>query len=280
MSGTQHQRDVRQGIPVPCQNTHVNISCTNRLLQPLLASPPPGDRGAKTLTPLRRHPYPLLHPLVASRGRRRTKPGGAGEGGGGALDPLGSQHPDLEGGRLAGYRRSAAARRHDGTSRGKATRRRRWAAGGGGAGGEWRRRGYVLGPIWAQRAAASARVEAARWPQGAARGGGSVEVMLVAAGGEGCEGGAGSSMASGALACPCCQRQGLDLVPLGPEDGSRCTHCLLGSADAEDEWHGRCCILPSFVGKRKYNANGVARLAMQCRQGQEVLSSEVCCGER
>jgi hypothetical protein len=87
-------------------------------------------------------------------------------------------------------------------------------------------------------------------------------------------------MASGALACPCYQRQGLDLVPLGPEDGSRCTHCLLGFADAEDEWHRRCCILSSSVGKRKYNANGVARLAMQCWQGQEVVSSEVCYGER
>jgi hypothetical protein len=41
----------------------------------------------------------------------------------------------------------------------------------GGAGWEWRRRGPVLGPIWAQRAAAAVRMMAARWPPAAARDG-------------------------------------------------------------------------------------------------------------
>jgi hypothetical protein len=181
---------------------------------------------AKTLTPLRRHPYPLLHPLIASRGRRRTKPGGTGEGGGGALDPLGAQHPDLEGGRLAGYRRSAAARRH--LPGGSCVAEKV------GGGRRWSRRGVAVawvcpGPDLDPAGCGFCTRGGSLVASGAARSGGSVEVKLAAAGGEGCEGGAGSFMASGALACPCYQRQGLNLVPLGPEDGSRCTHCLLHS---------------------------------------------------
>jgi hypothetical protein len=37
------------------------------------------------------------------------------------------------------------------------------------------------------------------------------------AGGEGREGGACGFMTSGAMACPCCRRQGLDLWPSGPD---------------------------------------------------------------
>jgi hypothetical protein len=70
-----------------------------------------GRPGSQTLIPPAATPHPLLSPLVASRGRRRTKPGGAGEGGGGALVPLASQRYGLEEDRLVGLRRSPAARR-------------------------------------------------------------------------------------------------------------------------------------------------------------------------
>jgi hypothetical protein len=53
-----------------------------------LASPPPGDRGAKTLDPAATVPSHRLLPPVAPRGGRRTSPCSAGERGGGELAHL------------------------------------------------------------------------------------------------------------------------------------------------------------------------------------------------
>jgi hypothetical protein len=62
--------------------------------------------------------------------------------------------------------------------------------------------------------------------------------------------------------------------PSGTEDNNPDTYCLLGPADAGDEWHGRCCILLSATVKRTYSVNEVVRLAMQCQKGQEAVPSE------